>query len=243
MIAEEKTPSVASGLIGMLNVFVDPATTGKRIPAKLSWLWPVIIFSIIYGVVGYLMMPYTMQLADAAIVERSAQQGLKPEQIERAQSMAHTISRAGAVLNPVILIVVVLILAWLVSGMGSISGLRAKFRDVFSLMAACSLIQALQSIATYVVVRAKGDEIRSVEQLTPPFGLDIFLQNLHGPLFAVVNFFSIFEIWYLVVLCVGLAALAKTSKGKAFAAITPAWVLPLLIRIIQIAFTPGGSPS
>lgn len=243
MIAEEKTPSVASGLIGMLNVFVDPATTGKRIPAKLSWLWPVITFSIIYGVVGYLMMPYAMQLADAAIAERSAQQGLKPEQIERAQSMAHTISRAGAVLNPVILIVVILILAWLVSGMGSINGVRTKFRDVFSLMAACSLIQALQSIATYVVVRAKGDEIRSVEQLTPPFGLDIFLQDLHGPLFAVVNFFSIFEIWYIIVLGVGLAALAKSSKGKAFAAITPAWVLPLLLRVIQIAFTPGGSPS
>jgi len=136
-----------------------------------------------------------------------------------------------------------LLLAWLVSMMGSMTGARAKFRNVFSLMASCSLIQALQSIAVYIVVRAKGDEIRSVEQLTPPFGLDIFLQDLHGTLFAVVNFFSIFEIWYIVVLGVGLAALAKSSKGKAFAAITPAWVLPLLLRMIQLAFTPGGSSS
>ena len=242
MVAQE-TPSIASGLIGMLNVFVDPATTAKRVPAKLSWLWPLIVFCIIYGVIGYMMMPYTSQLADAAIAERSAQQGLRPEQIERAQNIAHTISRVGAVINPVVLILALLLLAWLVSMMGSMTGARAKFRNVFSLMASCSLIQALQAIAVYIVVRTKGDEIRSVEQLTPPFGLDIFLQDLHGPLFAVVNFFSIFEIWYIIVLGVGLAALAKSSKGKAFAAITPAWVLPLLLRMIQIAFTPGGSSS
>jgi hypothetical protein len=243
MIAEEKAPGIASGLVGMLNVFVDPAATAKRVPAKLSWLWPLIVFSIIYGAVAYLMMPYSTQFANAAIAERSAQQGLKPEQIERAQSMAHRFTTLGAVATPVILIVGMLILAWLVSVTGAMTGARAKFRNVFSLMASCSLIQAFQSIAAYIVVRAKGDEIHSAEQLTPPFGLDIFLQDVHGALYGLVNFFSIFEIWYLVVLTVGLAALAKTSKGKAFAAITPAWVLPLLLRIIQMAFSPGGSNS
>ena len=243
MIAQEKAPSVASGLVGMLNVFVDPAATAKRVPARLSWLWPLIVFSVIYAIVGYLMMPYSTQLADAAIAERSAQQGLGPQQIERAQSIAHTISQLGAVLGPVMLILAMLLLAWLVSIMGSVTGARAKFRNVFSLMASCSLILALQSIAAYVVLRAKGDEVRSAEQVTPAFGLDIFLQDLHGPLFALVNFFSIFEIWYLIVLGVGLAALAKSSKGRAFAAITPAWLLPLLLRIIQVSFAPGGSSS
>ncbi len=243
MIAEEKAPSVGSGLVGMINVFVDPAATARRVPAKLSWLWPLITFSIIYGVVGYLLAPYTTQLADAAIAERSAQQGLRPEQIERAQNLAHTFGRVGAVLGPVALILAMLFLAWLVSTMGAMSGARAKFRNVFSLMAACSLIQALQSVAAYIVVRAKGDEIRSVEQLTPAFGLDIFLQDLHGPLFAIVNFFSIFEIWYIVVLGVGMAALAKSSKGKAFVAITPAWILPLLVKMVQIALAPGAGSS
>jgi hypothetical protein len=243
MLAEEKAPSVASGLVGMLNVFVDPAATAKRIPAKLSWLWPLIALGIIYGVVGYLMVPYAMQFSDAIVSAQAAQQGLTPERTESARNIAHVMSHVQSVLSPVVIIVGILILAWLVSIMGSVTGARAKFRNVFSLMAACSLIQALQSIAAYVVVRAKGDEIRSVEQLTPAFGLDIFLQELHGPLFAVVNFFSIFEIWYIVVLTVGLAALAKSSKGKAFAAITPAWVLPLLIRLIGSAFSPGGSGS
>ena|SRR5579883_2274412 len=242
MTAQE-TPSIGSGLLGMLNVFIDPGATARRVPAKLSWLWPLITICVIYFVFGYLMVPYTMQLADAAIAERGAQQGLRPEQLDRARTLAHTFSWVGVAFAPVVIIGVMLLLAWLVSIMGAVTGARAKFRNVFALMAACSLIPALQYIAAYIVVRAKGDEIRSVEQLSPPFGLDIFLQDLHGPLFALVNFFSIFEVWYLVVLCVGLAALTKSSKGKAFATITPAWLLPLLMRVIQITFTPGGSSS
>jgi hypothetical protein len=135
--------------------------------------------------------------------------------------------------------VFILFFGWLVSAMASMAGLRTKFRDVFSLMAACSLIPALQSIATYIVLRAKGDEITSQDQLTPPFGLDIFLQNIHGGLLGLVNFFSIFQIWYLIVLTLALAYLGKSSKGKAFFAITPAWLLPLVIRVIQGMFQGG----
>ena len=229
-----------SGLVGMLNIFIDPGATARRIPAKFSWLWPLLTISIIYVVFGYMMLPYTAGIADAAIAERVAQQGMRPEQVERAQTVAHMISRVAVGFTPVFFIVIILLLAWLVSVMGSVTGARAKFRDVFSLMAACSLIPALQYIAAYVVVRVKGDEVHSVEQLTPPFGLDIFVQDLHGVAFAVVNFFSIFEIWYIVVLTVGLAYLTKSSKMKAFVTITPAWVLQLLLRVIQVSLAPGG---
>jgi hypothetical protein len=102
------------------------------------------------------------------------------------------------------------------------------------------LILSLQTVAAYIVLRAKGDEITSTEQLTPPFGLDIFLQDIHGALFALLNFFSIFEVWYLVVLTFALAHLAKTTKGKAFFAITPAWLLTLVFRVVQ-AMVQGGN--
>jgi fumarate reductase subunit C len=55
-------------------------------------------------------------------------------------------------------------------------------------------------------------------------------------LFGLVNYFSIFTIWYLIVLTFGMAALGKSSKGKAFFAITPAWVLPLLLRVVTAMF-------
>jgi hypothetical protein len=224
--------TIADGFVGMLNAFVDPAGAAKRVPAPLSWLWPVILLSILTVVLGYAMTPYQLSLADAQISQR----GLSAEQMERARSITHTITQFTIPAAPVIVMGFLALFAWLIGLVGSMLGMRSKFRDVFSLLAACSLIPALQSIATYIVIRAKGDEITTPEQLTPPFGLDIVLQNVHGPLLAILNYFSIFQIWYLIVLTLGLAYLTKSSKGKAFAAITPAWLIPLFLRIVQAMF-------
>ena len=237
----EENLGVASGLIGMLNAFVDPAGLAKRVRTKLFWLWPLITICAVYVVFGYLMLPYTMQLVEFSMQQRMSAQNLPPERMETARNMAHTFSQVGIAATPIFVIGILALLAWLVSITGSMLGLRAKFRDVFSLMAACSLITSLQSIATYIVVRTKGDEIQSPEQLMAPFGVDIFIQDVHGPMLAFLNFFSIFEIWYLVILGLSLAYLTGSSKGKAFAAITPAWVVPLLMAMLRAKFSPGAS--
>jgi hypothetical protein len=236
---QEQTLSIGDGIVGMLNVFVDPKGAAKRIPAPLSWIWPVITLIIIYVVAGYLMLPYTMSLIDLRINQQITQNNTPAEQAERTRNVLHAVYQFLPLAAPVIVILMLLLVAWLVAVMGSIAGMRAKFRDIFSLMAACSLIQALQAIAIYIVVHAKGDEITSPEQLTPPFGLDIFLPNIHGALFALVNYFSIFQILYLIVLTIGLAALAKTSNGKAFFAITPVWFLGLLYRVVSAMLQPN----
>ena len=230
-MAEEN--GIASGFVGMFNAFVDPAGLAKRVPAKLFWVGPVVTVTIIFVVFGTLMQPFTSQLIDVQMAQRN----MPPEQLERAKSMAHMIGNIIRFAIPVFALLFTMLLALLVNVTGSMVGLRTKFRDVFSIMAACSLIPALQYAATYVVLRSKGDEITNQEQMTPPFGLDIFV-NAHGPLLAVLNFFSIFEIWYLVIFALTLAYLTVSSKGKAFAAITPAWLLPLLFKVIGSLFQP-----
>jgi hypothetical protein len=237
----EENPGVASGLVGMWNAFVDPMGLAKRVKAKLFWLWPLITICIVYIVMGYLMLPYTMQLVDFSMQQRAASQSIPPERMETARNMAHTFSQVGIAFTPVFVVGILALLAWLVVVTGSMVGLRAKFRDVFSLMAACSLITALQVIAAYIVVRTKGDEIQSPEQLMAPFGADIFIQDVHGALLAFLNFFSIFEIWYLVILGLSLAYLTGSSKSKAFIAITPAWLVPLLLAVVRAKFSPGAS--
>jgi hypothetical protein len=234
----EENPGIGSGMVGMFNAFVDPAGLAKAAKAKLFWLWPLIILSIIFIVFGYLMMPYTLQLGEV----RLAQQNVPPERLENARNMTRIITQVFVYLVPVFLVLFTMLGAWLVAVTGSIVGLRAKFRDIFSLMMATGLIAALQYIATYIVLRSKGDEITSQEQMTPAFGLDIFIPA-HGVLLTLLNFFSIFQIWSLVILALALASLSGSSKGKAFAAITPAWLIPLIFRIIGSLFGGGGSSS
>ena len=77
---KEQNLTVGDGFIGMLNAFVDPAGLAKRVPAPLSWLWPLITLTIIYLVFGYLMLPYTMALIDLRINQQLGQQNTPPEQ-------------------------------------------------------------------------------------------------------------------------------------------------------------------
>jgi hypothetical protein len=70
-----------------------------------------------------------------------------------------------------------------------------------------------------------------MRELLPPFGLDIFV-NVTGVLGSILGFFSIFQIWGIVILGLTYAHLAKVSKGKAFFATSPSWLLGLLGAII-----------
>lgn len=230
----EENAGAGSGIAGMFNAFVDPKGLAKSVPAKLFWLWPLIIVTIVFVVFGYLMLPFTLQLVDNQI----AQQNIPAERLDNARNIGHIIANATVFITPVFLILILMLLSWLVSVTGSIVGMRAKFRDVFSIASACSLISCLQYAANYVVLRTKGDEITSRDQLTPPFGLDIFIPA-HGALLAILNFFSIFEIWYLVIFGLTLAYVANSSKGKAFFALTPAWLIPLIFRILGSMFGGG----
>jgi hypothetical protein len=48
----------------------------------------------------------------------------------------------------------------------------------------------------------------------------------------VVSFFSVFEIWSIVMLALTYAALTRSSKGKAFFATAPAWIVGLVFAVI-----------
>jgi hypothetical protein len=197
----------------------------------LAWLWPLIITGIVSIIYGLFFTPLMLDT-----MRKYPPGGVTGPQLEQALRITETISRVGMFAGPLIIGAFTALFAALIMLTASMISVRVKFRDIFSLLAACSLINALQIIASYFVLRAKADEIGSMQQLQPPFGLDILFPDLKGPLFAILNYFSLFQVWYLVILALALAHLAGTSKGKAFAAITPAWLIPLALKILGSFF-------
>ncbi len=226
----EPNGGVGDGLVGMLNVFVDPESTAKRVPSKLFWVWPVVALVVGYFVFASLMLPYSQQMGEAAL------RNVPAESMDRARSMTVMITKIITFATPVFVIGFIALFALLIRVVYTLMDIRPRFRDVFGLLAACSLIPFLQYAAGYFVIRIKGDPIDNAEQIQPPFGLDIFFQGVHGAAFALLHYFSIFQIWYLVVLVFGLAYLTKSSKTQAAIAVTPAWILPLAMAMIGAMF-------
>ena len=215
--------------LGVFNIFIDPVATARSVPAPLAWLAPLLIFCVTLVIFSWLTIPMRMHVM---VLNPPGGQAMD----ETMRGRIETFSKVGAFIAPVFVVGLIALMALLVMLLCSAMSMKASFRNVFTIMCATSLIGTLQLIASYIVLRSKGDDLQSMQQLQPSFGLDIFFSDLKGPLFAILNYFSIFQVWSLVMLALTLAYLTKSSKGKAFAAITPAWVIPLLFAIVGSLF-------
>jgi molybdopterin/thiamine biosynthesis adenylyltransferase len=223
--------SIKEGLLGLLNVYIDPASTARRVQLKWFWIYPLVVLSIISTIVQLQLIPFTIQ---AMTVDPP--NGASGEQLAKMLSMTATISHIAAYCTPLIILIFTCIAALLVMAVGAIVDARVKFQHLISLLLTCGMISTLQYIAAVIVLRSKGlDDIQSMHQLQVPLGLDIFI-NATGALGGLLNYFSIFMIWYIVMLGLTYSHMAKVSKGKAFFATSPAWLIGLLFAVLGAMF-------
>ncbi len=221
-----------NALLAILNIFIDPAETVRRIKGiKLAWLAPILLGGLIMGFYNYSLAPITM-----AAMRNDPPPGFDPSKLDQMMSSMQTISRFSAISAPMMFGMMTLIGAAIIFAACVIFTINVRFPDVYNLMAHVGIINALQMLAHLIVLKSKG-EIMSLKELTPSFGLEIFLPETAPKLLVgFVAFFSFFTVWHIAVLGLGFAALAGIGKGKAFAATAPSWIVGLLFALIGSLF-------
>ena len=218
---------MGADIAAVFNMFLDPSEAVKRIESKWIWVFPLGLLAILSAAIGWLTVPLSTQ-----IMLRNPPEGMTREALQQALPTIEKFSTIGVFATPVIIVVMTLILAALLLVACQVSGARVEFRQLFNLVSMASIIKILNGVAAFIVIQMKRDEIQSIQELSPSLGLDIFLPDgTHRALFAAVNYFSIFQIWFIVALAIGLAALARIGKGKAFAVVTPVWLFPLIFAV------------
>jgi hypothetical protein len=219
-------------IVAVFNMFLDPAGAIQRIERKWIWVFPLVLLGLVSALIAWRIGPLTMQ-----ILLRNPPEGASREQMRQSVEMMEKFSGVGIAAAPVMAGAVALLLAALLLVACNVTGIGVKFAHLFNLISMASIIKVVAAIAAFAVISLKGDDIQSVQDLSPSFGLDLLLpEDANKVLFAAVNSFSVFQIWFLVAVALGLAAMAKTSKGKAFVAITPLWLFPLLFAVVGALF-------
>jgi hypothetical protein len=192
----------------------------------------MLIGSGIIGVCSYLNVPTMLR-----VLQTNPPSGLTVEQVQQRLSTFEMSYKIGAMASPLIVLVMLLMFAGLLTAACAVMDIGSKFRDNFSLLAHCGLIGAVGFLAGFFVVRLKGDEIQSLKELRPGFGLDLLLSDgANRFLYAALNYFSLFTIWYIIMMALTLAAMAGIKKGKAFAAVTPVWLVGLIFALVGAIF-------
>jgi hypothetical protein len=231
-VTQEEQGSFAGDLVGMFNFFIDPIAASKLIRHKWFWVGPIVLEAIVTAVILYLTIPFMVHVAEVSP---------PPPNVDAATYQQRLPMIIGFYkFLPIIFVFVVVIFtligALILWGTCSVMQIKSKFGWLFNLLAGAGLISTLQGIAAFLVLKGKG-EVNSQAELQPPLGLDIFMpETTNKMLLAFVGFFTPFQIWYIVILGLTFAYAFKVTKGKAFAAITPVVLVPLLFKLLGAAF-------
>jgi hypothetical protein len=223
---------IASDLAGMWSFLVDPAGAARRVHSKWFWVGPLILFSLVSAVASYLLLPMVQHVLEISPLP----EGATPEQFQKGVQMSLTVQRILMWFMPVYAFVIFSIQAAILLGMSTMTGVKARFGQLLNLVAGCSLIQVLAAVAAVIVVKAKGD-VSTMAELRPPLGIDIFLhEGANKYLAGFLGYFSVFEIWWIVMMVLIFSAAFAVKKGKAFTIILPLIVLNILFRMVGAAF-------
>lgn len=233
-LPDESRETLMSDLSGMGNFFIDPAGAARCVFRKWFWVGPVIVMSIVAMIVQAQMIPMIQHVMEVSPVPANS----NPAQYQKGIQIALMIQHIVLFAMPVFIVAILAIQAGLITGTASLLSVKAKFLNVFNLVCGVSLIGSLGGIATAIIVRAKGDPTTTAE-LKPPLGLDIFLpEGTNRYLMAILSYFSVFQVWIIVMFVLIFAVAFRAKKGTAFLSYIPVMLLTLLFMLIGAAFSP-----
>lgn len=213
-------------VLGLVDLLVDPQSAMKRLAGGWTWLWSFFIIGSGAIVLGFAMLPIMLHL-----VEQNLPLGMSQEQIQESLRMALTYQRIGIMISPVALLLKWALTAGVLFLACVLSDIRTTFRVLFGLVAHCSLITFLQDLTVYAIIKLKGTEVQRLTDLSPGLGLDLLLRGYSKPVMAALSYFSVFTVWYIVIIGVSLSVLTGCSKRRAFVAISPVWLFPFGLTV------------
>ncbi|MBV9759010.1 MAG: YIP1 family protein [Acidobacteriaceae bacterium] len=231
-LPSEQRESFGSDLAGMGSFFIDPAGAAKYIRTKWFWLGPLIVVGLVSFVLYYLTLPMIQHVLEIT----PAPANTPPEQYQRGMEIGMMIQRVIAFVMPLFLAILWSVSALIMFAMCSALGVNARFAWLLNLLAGCSVIQLLGGIAGFIILKVKG-EVSTMAELRPALGLDIFMpEGANKYAVALVGYFSVFEIWWIIMMVLVFSAAFRVSKGKAFAIVSPLIILSILFRLVGAAF-------
>jgi hypothetical protein len=240
-------PARLNAVQRLTGTLFSPGETFKDVNRKPTIIVPIVL-GIILAIAGGLFFNWKVKpdwdrIFRAQIQKRADRTGqsVTPEQIEQQVSFSKKLVPIfpiiGAVFTPIAYLVIAGVFAL---GMMLIQA-KTTFKKILSVVSwsytATALVQALVFIAVVLV-----QDQETLNSIDPTQGVNIVPSNVgallpagsSGALQALANSLDIFSIWYLVLLAIGLAAVAgsrKITAKKTGGMVFGIWVVFVLVKV------------
>jgi hypothetical protein len=221
------------------NTFVAPSKTFADIQrGNRSWWLPLIVGALFSYIFFFAVVQKIgiQQVVDNQIrmspkaMERMAQ--ATPEQREMSNKVSVIGTEVAFIAGPVLGIVsVVVIAAVLLGTINFVFGGRAKFGSVFAVVYYAWLPMCIKALlGTIVIFVGMAPESFNIKNFAPT-NIGAFLDPMetNKALYALATSLDAVTIWTLVVMSIGLAAVAGVKRGTGYIAVFGWWAIIVLI--------------
>ncbi|HLH33478.1 MAG TPA: YIP1 family protein [Alloacidobacterium sp.] len=237
----EAVPAVASAPLNegqrIVDTFVAPSKTFTDLLRSAAWWGPLLVL-----IVTSILFSFTVQtkVGWERVAENNIHQNPKqeerfaqtpPEQVATAKAIAAKVTAIVAYCFPVLILiftVITVLLVWATVNFGFAG--TAKFGQVFAVYMYAGLVYTIKYLLAIIALFAGVAPDSFL--LNNPVGTNLgyyLSSDVPHVLVAYLTHVDIFEIWSLILSVIGVAIVAKVSRGKAAAAVVGWWLVLILI--------------
>jgi hypothetical protein len=217
----------------IIGVLFSPDATLASIARRPDWVLPLVILLIMSLGAGVIIAQH-VDFGAAAREAMEQNKNASPEQIDRGVKMAASIGKVMTYLSPVLSAISLLIIAGVLLLAFRLFGGEGDFKQAFSVTCYSSMPGVIKSVIMMIIILAKGGMIPGQELATlVRSNLGFLVDYKANPMaFAVLSSIDIFSIWFLALMIIGFAYLARVSRVKSAVIIISLWLVVLCFKLI-----------
>ncbi len=202
-----------------LLMFWSPSRAVESIREKAPFLVPLLIASIAGVVVQFATSPMVETLMRANLAH------LQEDQVAQSIEFYRRFQMIGVFTAPLVMLLKWAAVALLLYLLAILVNGTMSFRQVYSLVSFSSLALVAESAIVLLILLLRGVEsIQTQMDLQPAIGLNLLFPGLAPAWHLLLNNANIFELWYVVLLVLGIRQLNRFSTGKAVAVVVAVWL-------------------
>jgi len=196
---------------------------------RAQWRLPALVIIGVLMLMDFLALPLFLRA-----IPQMAPVGLSPDMLLQLERTARIMRPIQILLAPLALLLKWAFTAALLFGMGMLvlrpAARLTPVKQLFALVVYANIALVLEEIARHLLLWLRY-LLTGAIVLRPPIGLDALVRPSEAALAALAEQATIFEVWYVGILIVGVSALCRCSRSAAMAIVLPVWGAGVLVRV------------
>jgi hypothetical protein len=215
----------------LAGVLFAPAETFEDIARKPDVLVPFVVLLLLGFICAVVMMPH-VDMVSGAREAMEARGNMSPEDVDRALRFTTAFGKAMTYISPVISAIFYLIIAGVLLIAFRMFGGEGTYKQSLSVSLYGWLPQIIYTIILAVIITSRGtvpaEQMGGAVMSNLAFLVDF---KEHRVLYSFLSSIDLFNIWTVVLLTLGMAAVSRLSRARSAAIVISLWVMTIVIKV------------